>query len=124
MTAAEPRITGLGLLLAGATLMWIAWRTRHASGFGTVEAAAVGPLSAILGVGLLVHGARLPRYGMSRHTRVYGMLGGLAGAAYLWLVSSAAVGSTGRARWLLPAVLTAIWLIPVPSERGRSSQPP
>ena len=119
MSRAAPDGTGIALLLAGAALMWIAWQGRTTGGLLMVEAAAVGPLSAALGVGVLLHGAALPRYGMSRLTRLYGLLGGLAGGAYLWLVTSLGAAPAGRARWLLPLALTAIWLVPMPSEGRR-----
>ena len=119
MTEPTPRATGVALAAAGAALMWIAWQGRVAGGFGVVEAAAVGPLSAVLGLGVLLHGAEIPRYGMSRRTRLYGVVGGVCGAAYLWLVTGFTAAPSGRARWLLPLALTAIWLVPMPSEGRR-----
>jgi hypothetical protein len=106
---------GAMLLLAGLVLTWLAWRWRAGSGMAVVQAAVAGPLSTLLGLGRLLHGEGIPRWGMSRLTRAYGIAGGLAGAVYLALITRYAEGSTGRARWLLPLLATVIWLVPVPA---------
>jgi hypothetical protein len=95
--------------------MWIAWSGRTTGGLVPIYAAAVGPLSLVLGAGVVGHPDRMPRYGMNRLVRVYGVLGGLAGAAYLWLVGSFAPALPGRARWILPVLLVVLWLVPLPA---------
>jgi hypothetical protein len=109
------RQSGALLLLAGLVLMWLAWRWRAGGGLAVVQAAVAGPLSTALGLGVLIHGERIPRYGRSRLTRAYGIAGGLAGAAYLSVITRYAEGPTGRARWLLPLLATVIWLVPMPA---------
>jgi len=90
-----------------------------------VQAAVAGPLSTLLGLGQLLHGAGIPRPGMSRLTRAYGIAGGLAGAAYLAVITRYAEAPTGRARWLLPLLATVVWLVPMPatSEPGPPAPP-
>jgi hypothetical protein len=94
--------------------MGLAWRWRASGGLAVVQAAVAGPLSTLLGLGRLLHGEGVPRLGMSRLTRVYGIAGGLAGAVYLYVITRQAEAPTGRARWLLPLLATVVWLVPVP----------
>jgi HAMP domain-containing protein len=115
VAAGSSRQSGVLLLLAGLALMWLAWRWRAGGGLAVVQAAVAGPLSVLLGLGLLIHGERMPRYGMSRLTRRYGIAGGLAGAACLWVITGYAEAPTGRARWLLPVLATVVWLVPIPA---------
>jgi hypothetical protein len=113
-TADSQRQTGAVLLAAGILLVWLAWRWHGGGGLAAVQAAVAGPLSAALGLGLLIHGERIPRYGLTRRTRAYGLIGGLAGGAYLALVGVSAGWPPIGARWLLVLFATGIWLIPVP----------
>ena len=117
MAADSGRPAGTLLLLAGAALMALAWRWRAGGGLAVVQAAVAGPLSAALGLGMLIHGERIPRDGLSRVTRAYGLAGGLAGTSYLYLVGRFSDAPAGRLRWLLPVAATLIWLIPVPAGR-------
>lgn len=117
MAADRGRPAGALLLVAGAVLMGLAWRWRAGGGLAVVEAAVAGPLSAALGLGRLIHGEPIPRDGLSRLTRIYGLAGGLAGAAYLYLVGRFSDAPAGRLRWIVPAVATLIWLVPVPAGR-------
>ena len=115
MATGSRRQTGIVLLVAGIVLMGLAWRWRFGGGLAVVQAAVAGPLSAAMGLAILIHGTRIPRYGMSRLTRAYGLIGGLAGGAYLAFVGASADWPTGGARWLLVLVVTGIWLIPLPA---------
>jgi hypothetical protein len=119
------RQSGALLLLAGLVLMWLAWRWRAGGGLAVVQAAVAGPLSTLLGLGRLLHGDGIPRLGMSRLTRAYGIAGGLAGATYLAVITRYAEAPTGRARWLLPLLATVVWFVPMsamsreePGEQG------
>jgi hypothetical protein len=122
VTTDSGRQTGALLLLVGLVLMALAWLWRAGGGLAVVQAAVAGPLSAALGLGVLIHGERIPRYGMSWLTRAYGLAGGLAGAAYLFLIGHFADAPPGRARWLLPLLATGIWLIPGTSPSGPRSR--
>jgi hypothetical protein len=117
MAADSGRPAGALLLAAGALLMALAWRWRAGGGLAVVQAAVAGPLSAALGLGKVLHGNHIPRDGLSRLTRIYGLAGGLAGAGYLYLVGRFSDAPAGRLRWIVPVVATLIWLIPVPAGR-------
>lgn len=123
--AEDSRRSGaLVLLAAGVVLMGLAWRWRAGGGLAVVQAAVAGPLSAALGVGMLLHGEGIPRDGMSRLTRAYGVAGGLAGGVYLFLVGRFSHPPAGRLRWLLPVLATLVWLIPVPDGTAPSVRRP
>jgi hypothetical protein len=51
------------------------------------------------------------------------LAGALAGAVYLFLVGRVVDRPPGKVRWLLPLLLTAIWLIPVPPTQPESGRP-
>lgn len=117
------RPTGALLLVAGIVLISLAWHWRAGGGLAVVQAAVAGPLSTALGLGVLIHGAGIPRYGMSRLTRAYGLAGGLAGTAYLFAIGRYAEGPTGQARWLLALLAIVIWLVPMPAATREDNKP-
>lgn len=115
MAGAGQRATGVILSIAGGLLVMLAWSWRAGGALASIQAAVVGPLSIALGLGLLVHGERIPRYGMNWLTRAYGLAGALAGGVYLWLIGRYAGGGSGSGRWLLVMLVTVIWLVPMPA---------
>lgn len=113
---AKSRGVGLLVLLGGIAVTGLTWRWAAGNGHYDVKAAVVGPLMLALGIGFLVHGAAIPLDGIRPLTRLYGVVGSLAGIFNLYLLGFfERAHRSGSARILdlaVPVVLVAVWFLP------------
>ena len=113
---AKSRGVGLLALIAGIAVIALTWRWALQDHHYSAKLAVIGPLALVLGVGFLVHGAEIPADGIRRLTRIYGLLGSLAGILNLYLLGyferphrSAAAGYIDL---LLPIAMIGAWFLP------------
>jgi hypothetical protein len=110
------RAAGVLCLLAGTGLTVWAWRSALTDGSYALKAAMVGPTILVLGIGFLVHGEGIPTSGITRLSRIYGVAGGLATIANLYLLGFFQRPVKHRSVWMmetaLPFLLLGVWALP------------
>jgi hypothetical protein len=110
------RAAGVLCAVIGTVLTIWAWRSALGDGQYDLKAAIVGPTVLALGVGLLIHGKGIPTSGATRLTRIYGVAGGLATIANLYLLGFFRRPVKHRSVWLmesaLPFLLLLVWALP------------
>jgi len=79
---------------------WHGAMTREQYGF---KAAMFGPVAAVLGIGMLSHGAEIPLDGITRVTRIWGVADRLQASSTCtcWVSSSEHTGLRQPATWIL-----------------------
>jgi len=106
-------VIATGLLLLSGVVLTV---TSRAAGLesGAKTAAMIGPVAFVLGVGMAVHGAAMPPAGVTRVTRIWGLIGSAFAALNLWTLGF--FGGEGFARTVarvaVPVALVVVWLLP------------
>jgi hypothetical protein len=112
----KSRGAGALFLVVGAALCWWAWSSAVQGGRYSLKAALVGPTLLVLGVGLLIHGRRIPTSGATMLTRVYGFAGGVATLVSLYFLGYFARSTRNNAGAIiqtgLPFLMLLVWFLP------------
>ena len=120
------RAIGICLLLLGAAATRYVWSSARTGGVYDLNFAVFGPLLVGVGLGYLIHGGTLPRRRITRLTKAYAILGGLAAILNLHFLNAGRDMFVTIMEVVLGLALTAMWFLPaqmLEDPRQQASRP-
>jgi hypothetical protein len=105
-------MVGISLVVLGGGATWYVWHIALTDGVYDREFAMIAPVLLVFGLGLLIHGERLGRHGITPLMRMYGILAGLAAVLNLHFIKADRSTFDTISEAAMAVFLVAIWFLP------------